>query len=441
MTALLPWLICALGAMFYAYEFLLRIAPSVMMDDLANFFHIHSLQKGNLNAFYYYVYAPMQLCVGVLMDRYGPRRLLTLATISCVIGSLLFASTQNFAIACIGRAVIGFGSAFAFVGVLKLATLWLPKRYFALFSGLATALGMVGAIAGDIFLTRLNLRFGWQHTIYLSAICGVVLSIFLILFVRDHGADHKKSASTQVATLDDAIAGLLNMIASPQMWIVGLIGSLLYLPVSAFAELWGIPFLKQGFNLSPMDAAMANTMVFWGWVFGGPLSGWVSDRLKRRNLILSVPPLMAIAVMLIILYKANLSYLSICAALFVFGICTSVQSIVFAVGRELNSLKFAATACSFVNFVVMLGGMVFQPLLGKLLDMFWDHRYIHGLQHLTLQNYRDALLIVPVAILLSSFLSLFILKETYGAQNNFDNQNDENLNKGKNNASFIALSH
>ena len=122
-SVVLPWVICGLGALFYCYEYLLRISPSVMMSDLMQAYHINATVFGNLAAFYYYAYTPMQLPVGILMDRYGPRRLLTFACLACALGSYLFAHAFHIELAQIGRFMVGFGSAFAFVGVLKLATI------------------------------------------------------------------------------------------------------------------------------------------------------------------------------------------------------------------------------------------------------------------------------------------------------------------------------
>src|SRR5579884_3613957 len=73
------WLVCCLGALFYCYEYFLRISPSVMTQDLMRVYHLDAAMLGNLAAFYYYAYTPMQLPVGVLMDRFGPRRLLVFA--------------------------------------------------------------------------------------------------------------------------------------------------------------------------------------------------------------------------------------------------------------------------------------------------------------------------------------------------------------------------
>jgi len=167
---MLAWIICGLGAIFYCYEYILRIAPSVMSSDIMRTYDIHAGAFGHLSAFYYYAYALVQPLVGLLLDRYGPRYLLTLACLACAVGTYLFIATEIFWIACLGRFLIGLGSGFAFVGALKLASIWLPPNRFAFISGLVNASGMIGAILGDIFLTRLVSSIGWRATNLYAAI-------------------------------------------------------------------------------------------------------------------------------------------------------------------------------------------------------------------------------------------------------------------------------
>ena len=179
------WFVCFLAAMFYCYEFLLRVSPSVMSSQLMHAYHLNARGFGNLSAYYYYIYAPMQLLVGLLMDRYGPRRLLTMAIACCFLGSFLFANGHYLGLAELGRFFIGFGSAFAFVGVLKLATIWLPNNWFAMVSGLAVSLGMLGGLLGDVLLTKIVVSDGWQNTSFLAGGFGFILMIVVCIFVRD----------------------------------------------------------------------------------------------------------------------------------------------------------------------------------------------------------------------------------------------------------------
>src|SRR3989338_7867051 len=197
---LLAWTICGIGALFYFYEYLLRVAPSVVTNELMLTYHIGAAALGNLTAFYYYIYSPMQLPVGLLMDRYGPRRLLTIATATCAIGTFLFTYTHYLWVAQVGRFLTGFGSAFAFVGVLKLATIWLPPQRFAMIAGLATTLGQIGGMVGVITLTALVNHGGWQSTFYLMAYIGVGLTILMYAVLRDHNPNRAHLTKKQSIT-------------------------------------------------------------------------------------------------------------------------------------------------------------------------------------------------------------------------------------------------
>lgn len=136
--------ICFVGAVFYCYEFILRIIPGVLQTELSIALgHISATTFGQISALYYFAYSPMQMPVGMLMDRFGPRRLLTFACICCTVGSWMFSLTSSMFLVGAGRFLVGFGSSFAFVGVLSLALHWLPRRYFSLVAGLMTTLGIV----------------------------------------------------------------------------------------------------------------------------------------------------------------------------------------------------------------------------------------------------------------------------------------------------------
>jgi MFS family permease len=356
----------------------------------------------------------MQLFVGLLIDRYGTRRLLNLATLCCVLGSVLFAITPYLWVAELGRFIVGFGSAFAFVGMLKLATIWLPKRYFGLFAGIATAFGMIGAITGDIALTHIVETFGWQHAIYYSAAFGVLLALLIGLFVRDENAHNTaQGIVVNTANMREALQGLLQIIKSKQMWVIGAIGGLLYIPTSAFAELWGIPYLKQAHDLNATQAAVAVSMIFWGWAVGSPLAGWLSDILGRRTLPLSIKPLFATLLILAVLYLPALSFEEINILLFMFGLFSAAQVIVFAAGKESNPSQLSATACAFVNFVVMISGVIFQPFIGLVLDYLWHGQRINGVQQFSVHEFQIALLVLPIGLTLGALLANFALRETY----------------------------
>lgn len=404
---------CTLGAIYYCYEYFLRISPSVMAPELMSKYHLTGAQLGSLSAFYYHAYVPMQIVVGLLMDRYAPRRLLTFACISCVVGTVLFAgSHESLGMAQAGRFLVGFGSAFAFVGALKLATIWLPPHRFALISGMIMCLGMAGAMIGDILLRALIDSIGWQQTLYVSACAGVVLALIIWIIVRDVNP-YAINYQHHIMSFKELFRGLWAALKKPQIWINGFVGLLLYTSLSIFAEMWGVSYLEQARGLSKVSAANANSMVFLGWAIGAPFWGWFSDFIRRRALPIIVGSMMATVFAGLFLYLPKLSDMSIYILLFGFGFVSSVQILIFAICHELSHIKIAGTAIALTNLIVMLGGSIFQPMVGKLLDYRWTGEMLAGARVYGVSSYNLALSVLPISAALAIVMMLFI-RETYG---------------------------
>lgn len=418
--ALIGWLICGLGALFYSYEYLLRIAPSAMEMPLREHFNLTATGFGHLSSIYYYAYVPMQLPVGLMMDLYGPKRLLTFACMICVIGVFLFTGTNNFWIAASGRFLVGLGSSFAFVGVLKLATIWLPENKLALVSGTTAALGTIGAMLGDNLLELFVEGSGWIKTLNVIAVFGIFLSIVLWFGIHDKKGRHRQSGT--ISTFKKSLIDLGIIIRNKQIWVNGLFGCLVYLPTTVFAELWGIPYLKHAHGLSAQSAGLANSLLFLGFTLGAPLMGYLSDRVARRKLPMFVGASGASVLMLIILYVPGLTETQVQMLMFALGLFYSAQAIVFAVGRELSPGEAAGTAMALTNMIVMLGAMLLQPLVGSLLDFSFSLRKgaaistalvtdnAHNLYNVI--DYQFALGFIPLGMFIAACLTFF-LRETY----------------------------
>lgn len=413
---ILGWLVCLLGAIFYCYEYLLRIEPSVIVPELMRQFSATASSLGIMIALYYYAYTPLQMIVGILLDRYGTRLILTMAVTVCTAGSFLFGSAHNLYMLGVARFLIGFGSAFAFVGVLKLAAEWLPKHHFALFTGFTTALGMAGAMIGSMSLTFAAHKIGWQNTLRIGTFVGIIIIPLIWLVVRDTPkwkATHRGSRTS----FRQAFHGFWQIINNKQMWFSGIIGCIFYLSLSVFAELWGIPFLRAVYNLDPQTAAIACSMVFAGWLIGSPLNGWLSDKTKSRKRPLILGGFLAAITITIIIFKPlALSFATLCVLLFLFGLFSSTQIICFAISRENNPTHIAATAIGFTNLLIMLGGMIFQPLVGTILDITWTGQIVGGIRLYSAASYQHSFWILPIFILFGSFLAM-LTRETHPHKN------------------------
>ena len=414
---MLPWVICTIAAIFYCYEYLLRVTPSVMMPELMQTFHLSAASLGVLSSFYYYAYTPMQLPVGMMIDRFGPRRILTIAVICCALGAFVFGTTESFWQAAFGRALMGFGSAFAFVGVLKLATIWLPPNRFAFIAGLATTLGMVGAISGELLLSRMVSVVGWQNTVLYSSACGFLLVPLMWWVIRDTTDAVEIPANAPQApperlSRQQFFAEIWSVVSNRQVWLVGSIGGLLFLPITVFAELWGNEYLKALHNISVEQATIGTSLIFAGWAVGGPIIGAWSDSIKSRKIPLLLGSVMTAASMSAMMLLPDLSLKTVYLCLFLTGFFGGAEIIVFAVARENCSLKLTGTAVSMTNFLIMLGGAVLQPAAGKIIQATWTGEMRNGYHVYSPESYQLAMLMIPAGLLLAFVLSLF-LKETH----------------------------
>ncbi len=402
-------LVCIIGGLFYCYEFILRIVPGVLQTELsAAFGHITASLFGQIAALYYYAYSPMQLPVGMLMDRFGPRKLLTLACLCCAFGTWMFSYSGSLLIAGIGRFIVGFGSSFAFVGVLSLAFHWLPKKYFSLVAGLITTLSMFGLAYGGLKITEMTALLGLKTALMAITAIGIVLAVVILLVIRD---GESREAHNKLQPLHLFMQEVLRVLTNPQIWLIGFVGICLYTSLSVFGELWGQTYLEQAHHLSKIDAAAAMSWMFLGWAVGAPLTGYISDCTNNRLIPLAVSALMALICIMLILYCQRLSYTELKVLLFLYGVFSGAEIIVFILGKERSAIELSGTVFASVNMIVSLGGVVYQPLVGFLLD-FGKHghwsatgRYIY-----TVDDYQRALAILPASLLVV-FIAIYLLRK------------------------------
>lgn len=403
-----------LAASFYMYEYILQVAPSVMAEPMMKSFGVTGEGFGFISAFYFYAYAPTQLPAGVLYDRYGPRKLMTFAIALCALGSAFFASTDSVITASIGRFLIGIGSAFSFIGVLVLIARWFPPYYFAILAGVAQLMSSVGAIFGEMPLASLVEQVGWRNASYLLAVIGLILAGFFWVYIRDY--PHQKTQSVPNHYLKDEWKRLVEVCKHAHTWIVGGYAFAIWTPIAVFAALWGVTYMQEKFQISVVAASGLCSIIWIGIGVGSPLLGWFSDRIESRRIALMISSVLGLVATLILLYLPNLSIEWAYIVLFVFGLGAGGQTVSFAVVKENNTPEYVGTASGFNNLSVLIGGAIFQPLVGYILHHTDSWRIENGVHIYSVASYQTAFIILPICFLASLLIVTFLIKETHPAK-------------------------
>lgn len=395
--ALFGW---ATGALFFFYAWIMRVAPSVMIDELMRDFAVGAAAIGNLSAFYFYGYAGMQIPVGLLMDRFGPRRLMTVAAAGCAAGCVMFALAPALWALSLGRFVIGATAAFSLVGAMTVAGQWFPARHFALLSGLAMMLGMAGGVFGQAPLRLLVEQLDWQRASLVLAVGGVVLALAAVATVRDR--------SRAPGGLRQVMAGMVEVGRNPQTWLIAIAGLGTAGPLLGFAGLWGVPFLALTQGLDRSAAAGVTSLVFIGWGVGAPAAGWLSDRIRRRKLPLVAGLVLSGLAIAGLAWAPGLPLWAVSALCFICGFGGATQILGFAAVRELNPPRAAGTAIGIVNALVTGAGALYQPLLGWLLDLAWSGEIAGGARVYAVSAYSTALSVLVAGSVIGIACALLI---------------------------------
>lgn len=413
------WVIWGCAALFYCYQFMLRGSPNVMAEDLMTAFQVDACSLGILAGCYYNTYSALQVPAGSLMDYFKPRRVVTSAAVVCAFGTLLFSMADSIYVAGFGRALIGVGSAMGFLSCLKIGTLWFPSQKLSLIVGLTVLLGTVGGISAGYPLAWLVEVYDWRQAMWLVALVGFFLAVISWLVIRDTPPpilekEILKSHGDTESHLPQAglITTVIAVVKKPQSWLIALYGGLMYVPLSGFTDLWGTPYLMTAYQLDKPTAAFVNTTLLAGLGLGSPAASFLCNFLKAYKTSALISGVGSLIFFSLLFYLPGMPLWFATCCLFFAGFFLSGQFLAFAMTCALNPLSASGTAGGFQNMICMLSGVVFMPLIGKLLDYTWQGHYENGVRIFTMEQYTFALSSITLSLFFACCV-IFFIKENY----------------------------
>ena len=413
------WAIWLCGALFYFYQFILRLSVSVMTDHLMSAFAVQACALGIVTSIYYWAYSSMQVPVGMMIDRFGPRRLVTGAILVCVLGTGLFATSTTIFMAGCGRFLMGIGSAFAYVGTLKIATLWFPRDHVGRAIGLTMVFGTLGGVCGGAPLAYVMDYMDWRQAMGLMALLGIALAAVVWIVVRDRprqlGYIEEKNVNYVSHHFWD---GFFSVLRSKQIWLIGTYACLMYIPLSAFADLWGVPFMTEAYHVDRKLASSLTSMILVGVAIGSPITAYLSDRRQQRKPFMIASALGSVIIYSIIFYVTSIPMPLMYGLMFLGGVFFTGQVLSFVMACEGMPISSSGVALGFINMIVMLSGVILPPLIGWLLEYSWEQSgsvIINTLPVYSVSNFRMALLPIIVGLIMALFITKFI-KEAYSTK-------------------------
>ena len=397
-----------LAVAYYLYQYILRVSPSVMTDDIMATFRLDAHGFGSLSAIATLFYAILQIPAGILSDLFGARQMILISIFLCTAGVALFGYTDHLYVAYISRILIGSGSACAFLCVSKVSSDWFPVDKKSLMFALPVAVGTCGALIGGAPLASMNNHLGWRGSFYVLAALGGVILLLNFLFLRDQNTKrHHETAPARDETWDE----IKEVFKSQFCWMYAIVAVGIYLSISVFADLWGVSFMILKYDLSKETAAQAVSMIYIGTCFGVIIIAWLSSFFKDRRPIIGGSAILIASLLSLVVFGEVSSIWAIYSIMFAIGFFAGGEVLCFTCACEAMSISVAATVTGFINFIVTLGAAVVQKQIGQVLNLLWNGTIgENGLPLYTIQDYQGAMSLLIISTLISFILSFFLNK-------------------------------
>ncbi|HOJ51883.1 MAG TPA: MFS transporter [Syntrophales bacterium] len=391
------WLILLVGAANFFFSQLYRSTNAVLAPYLVRDLLLNSESLGFLSAAFFYSFALTQIPILLTIDKVGPRRLMTGLGVVGVVGALTFALARNAQMAVAGRLLMGIGMSCAFIGSLKLLSVWFSPVTFATVSGLLTSIGTLGNIVSTSPLAAMAKMFGWRESFLILAGVHAVVIMLLWLIVRDRpaGMEPENPGSGK-------FSHMRHLVYSRDFWLISAVAFLRYGTFASLQALWAGPLLIMVWKMSPITAGNVILAMNVGTILGFPLWGFMSDKVfhTRKYLVAVGVFLLALTTWLLTLFDEGVSPFLPGIVFFVMGIFTTSGQLMYAQIKELFPPSMSGAAMTGINFFNMLGPAFFLQFLGILMSFFYPGTSLGA------EAFRTAIYFCVCCQLLAGFLSL-----------------------------------
>ena len=346
---------------FFLQE-LYRVTGAVAAPYLVREFDLDARAIGLLTSLYFLTFALMQLPAGLLLDRFGPRRVLATLLGFGIAGAALFASASGFATLALGRALLGVGGSACLMASFTAAALWWSRERLALVNGTILALGSLGGIVATLPVQWLLQAVDWR---WIWA--GLAMLTLLVIVALLRIAPERSEPVVGLV----GWSGYASVFRTPLFWRIAPAATLTQGGWLAYQGLWAGSWLRDLAGLGRETIAAHLLLVVGAAVPGYLIFGYAAERLQRlgisaRATFIGGQLLFLAAQLFIFLFPRHQTWL----AWTVFGLLGTAGGLGFSILTQAVPLRLAGRANSALNLLLFGGAFALQFGIGWIIG-FW----------------------------------------------------------------------
>jgi sugar phosphate permease len=352
-------------ALGYFLSYLFRVVNAIIAGDLSNDLDLNASELGLLTAAYLITFAAIQLPLGVLLDRYGPRRTEAFLLLFAALGAAIFATATSFNLLVLGRALIGLGVSACLMAAFKSFVQWFPRDRLPLANGLHMTAGGLGVLCATSPTAWLLESIDWRELFWILAILTFVVAIIVFTVIPD-----KQSTQKQVG-LREHIGGIFHIFGDRYFWRIIPLAATTQAAAIALIGLWTGPWFRDIAGFDDAEIASSLTLLAASMITGYVLIGYAAYFFSKRgidNLTIAVVGMTVFILMQVVLIFHPVMYAQ--QVWMLFGFFSTSSILVYAALSQRFSAQLAGRANTALNFLVFVTGFFTQWIIGVVIDSF-----------------------------------------------------------------------
>lgn len=357
------WLAWMIASIFYAYQYVLRVMPSIMLGDISQQFHIDATVFGQFSGIYYIGYSLVHLPIGIMLDRFGPRKIMSGCIGLTVIGLLPIIFAENWVYLIIGRGLIGIGSSAAILGTFKIIRMTFKEHHFPRMLSISVTIGLIGAIYGGGPVSYMCTILGYKAVVEIFIALGILLGCITYLIVPE------TATNTKVTPNESIVSNIKSVMTNRKVIMLCFFSGLLLGPLEGFSDVWGASFLKQVYGFDTTTAGYLPSMIFIGMCFGAPLLSLMAE--KTGDYLGTI--VVAGTIMFFVftaLVAGVLTKTSITTGFILIGICCAYQILAIYKASTYVPENLAGLTTAVANMIIMSFGYGFDTVIGYIVNAY-----------------------------------------------------------------------
>ena len=364
------WIVLTVGQVAAVVAVLQRSSLGVAATDALGRFGITAATLASFSVLQLLVYAALQVPVGVLIDRYGSKRLIVIGSLVMAGAQAMFAVAAALPLAYAARAVLGIGDALTFISVMRLIPSWFPPQRSAKITTATGPLNQLGFVVSAVGLGAVLAAWGWTPSLLSAAAVSIATAVLALALLRDSPQPRPPRVPLHAA-FATASRGVREAWAEPGTRLGFWAGFMSLFPSMMFGVMWGYPFLTVGQGLPPATAgALMLALSLSGLVYGVVLGGVLARHPYFRSLVGVGLVGVVMAIWAAVLLTPGRAPLWLLVVLVLALPSTSIIAIAtFDIARTANPPRRLGSAIGVVNVGAFLGTLIAVMGIGLVLQV------------------------------------------------------------------------